>query len=396
MKFTWLSNAPWAATGYGNQTALFLPRFKAAGHDVACIAFYGLEGTPINWNGITCYGKGLSAWGLDVADAHTNHYGARVCFSLVDAWVIEPAAFVSGAKWIPWFPIDHDPLPPIVADKVRRAYRRIVFSKFGERKVNEAGMDCYYVPHGVDTEEYRPLDRGEARKNLGWPSDRFIIGMVAANKGTPSRKALFQHIEAFAAFRKRRPEAVLYLHTNTGANGEMGGVNLPEYIASVGLSQTTLGRPDTDYSAGVWFCDQYINMLGFPTGYMRHVYSAMDVHALVSMGEGFGIPTLEAQACGTPVIVSGWTASEELCFAGEVIDERHAYRTWTPLASYQWQPNPGSITAAFERAYNRPGSAEKARAGALAYDANLVMEKYWSPVLTAIEQDVALWEGEVV
>jgi glycosyltransferase involved in cell wall biosynthesis len=121
----------------------------------------------------------------------------------------------------------------------------------------------------------------------------------------------------------------------------------------------------------------------------------MDVHALVSMGEGFGIPTLEAQSCGTPVIVSGWTASQELCFSGEAVDVKHSYRYWTPLASYQWLPNPGAIAAAFERAYTRPGSREKARKGALEYDADLVMQKYWTPVLAEIAEDVALWEGQV-
>ena len=395
MKFTWLSNAPWAATGYGNQTALFLPKLKAIGHDPACIAFYGLEGSPISWNGIQVYGKGLTAWGLDVADAHTNHYGARVCISLVDAWVIRPDAFVSGVKWIPWFPIDQEPLPPPVADMVRQAYRRIVFSKFGQRMVEEAGMDCYYVPHGVDTEIYSPVNRKEARDKLEWPHDRYIVGMVAANKGAPSRKALFQHIEAFASFKRKHPDAALYLHTTKGEQGEMGGVNLIEFIAYQGLTHTTLGRPDTDTNADVWFCDQYINMLGFPPLYMQHVYSAMDVHALVSMGEGFGIPTLEAQACGTPVIVSGWTASEELCFSGELVDKKNAYPYWTPLAAYQYLPNVGAIASAFERAYQKPGSSEKARKGALAYDADLVVEKYWTPVLNEIEQDVALWEGEV-
>lgn len=395
MKFTWLSNAPWAATGYGNQTALFLPLFKEAGHDPAVIAFYGLEGTPINWNGIQVYGKGLGPWGLDVADAHTNHFGARVCFSLVDAWVLEPSAFPSGAKWIPWFPVDMDPLPPPVAAKIRGAYRRIVFSKHAQRSVEAAGMDCYYVPHGVDTEQYRPVDRREAREKLGWPQDRFVVGMVAANKGNPSRKALIQHIEAFAHFHKKYPDTALYLHTTRGEHGEMDGVNLLEWVELFGLSHTTLGRPDMNTDAAVWFCDQYVAILGFPTNYMQHAYSGMDVHALVSMGEGFGIPTLEAQACGTPVIVGGWTAMPELCFSGEIVDVKHAERFPTPMGAFQYLPRPDSIAIAMERAYRKPGSPEKARAGAMQYDARRVMRDYWTPVLAEIEQDVALWEGAV-
>jgi glycosyltransferase involved in cell wall biosynthesis len=38
----------------------------------------------------------------------------------------------------------------------------------------------------------------------------------------------------------------------------------------------------------------------------------MDVMLATSYGEGFGIPTIEALACGTPVIVSEFAASTEL------------------------------------------------------------------------------------
>ena len=55
MKINWFSNAPWAASGYGVQTKLFAPRLKEAGHEIGITAFYGLEGSVINWNGIQIY-----------------------------------------------------------------------------------------------------------------------------------------------------------------------------------------------------------------------------------------------------------------------------------------------------------------------------------------------------
>ena len=55
MRILWSSNAPWAGTGYGNQTRTFVPRIKDLGHDMAVLAFYGLEGAQINWQGIPIY-----------------------------------------------------------------------------------------------------------------------------------------------------------------------------------------------------------------------------------------------------------------------------------------------------------------------------------------------------
>jgi hypothetical protein len=42
-RILWVSNAPWAATGYGQQTAQAITRLKADGNDVAVASNYGLD-----------------------------------------------------------------------------------------------------------------------------------------------------------------------------------------------------------------------------------------------------------------------------------------------------------------------------------------------------------------
>ena len=380
MKITWMSNAPWCASGYGNQTRLFCTRLKESGHDVSIIALWGLEGGMLTWNGIPTYPKGLATWSNDIAAAHTVNAGSDILITLFDAWPLVPEQLQQhGVRWIPWYPVDMDPIPPAVARNVGKAYDRIVFSKFGQRMTEQAGMSCHYVPHGVDTKVFRPLDQAEARKSIGWPNDKFIIGMVAANKGNPSRKALAEHLLAFKKLHDKHDDTLLYLHTSSGANGEYGGINLPQLALELGLERA------------VFYADQYNYHMGYPDPYMVAMYNSLDVHALASMGEGFGIPIVEAQACGCPVIVGDWTANGELCFSGWKVARKDASPYYTPIGSYQFVPGVDALAECMENAYRMNGNQDyrnRARDGALAYDADKVLEKYWMPVLAKIAENI--------
>ena len=45
---------------------------------------------------------------------------------------------------------------------------------------------------------------------------------------------------------------------------------------------------------------------------MANLYNCMDVFVLPTGGEGFGIPTVEAMACGVPICVTNYTTGYEL------------------------------------------------------------------------------------
>lgn len=379
MKLTLLSNSPWSKTGYGGQTRLFLPRFKAAGHDPACIAFYGLEGSLIHWMGIPVYPRHRHQYGMDVAAGHTLHHGARVMLSLVDAWILEPA-LLSLIHFAPWFPVDCDPLPEPITRVLRHAYERITMSRYGERVAREAGFDSTYIPHGYDPTIYHPQDKAEARKKWGWPADAFIASMVAANKGVPSRKAFPQQFEAFALLAAKHSDARLYVQSYTDQAGEYGGYRLVDMAERFGIADRVL------------WADDYQYLLGYPDEYMAQVYAASDVLLHVSMGEGFGIPIIEAQACGCPVIVGDWTSMGELVRGGWQVHQDEAERFLTAIGGFQYLPHPAAIADRLESAYSlkdAPAMGAAAQRVADDYAVDVVMERHWLPFLNRLEARVA-------
>jgi len=376
MRIFWVSNAPFSKTGYGVQTNLFLSKLQEMGHDLACLCYYGLEGGAINFNKIVCYPKAAHPYGMDILAAHAMNFKSDIIVSLMDAWVFDPRA-TGGLPWIAYYPVDHEPIPEKVRTNISQAFARIAMSKFGVEETHKAGLDCYYLPHAVDTNLYKPIDKLEAREKLKLPKDAFIIGTVAMNKGLPARKNFAPMLEAFANFKRRHTDAIYYLHTEAlGIDNQ--SFNIPEYANQLGLQ---MGKD-------IFLPDQYQKFMGYDDNWMALMYSSLDVHLLASMGEGFGIPTLEAQACGCPVIVGDWTASGELCFAGQKIDKKDALRNYTGLASYQYIPHTRQIERALELERDKPSSRERARRLAEEYSIENVAEKYLKPTFVAIEKDL--------
>jgi glycosyltransferase involved in cell wall biosynthesis len=385
MRIVWFSNSVFAQTGYGNQTRLFTPLLKNLGHEIHIQAFFGHElyTAPINWNGMIITGRGFHPYGQDVIAQHALNVKADIVLSLLDAWVFDPNQ-VRQIRWCPWFPVDHDPIPPRVLSAIQHAFTRIVYSRFGEKQLNDRGMDCLYVPHGVDTNVFKPIhpsERIQARDIIGLPKDAFIVGMVAANKGYPGRKAFEENIAAFKLLKQKHSDAVLFLQTWTGEGADQA-VDLVDYCKTIGLN---LGKD-------VYFCDQFVNITtGFPDAYMVAMYNSLDVLLSVSRGEGFGIPIVEAQACGTPVIVGDWTSMPELCFAGWKVDKKDTVPDFTRQSSYQFIPSIPAIAEKLEAAYQMRGTpdyAKRARDGAEKYDVQRVTEKYWKPALETIAQKI--------
>jgi glycosyltransferase involved in cell wall biosynthesis len=386
MRFTWLSNSPWTPTGYGQQTALFTPRITSAGHPVAVISTYGHQGSPINWQNVQVFGSSFHPYGMDIMHGHSKTFQADALITLIDAQVMELEG-LQGTPWIPYFPVDHDTIPPAIFNRISQSFHPITMSKHASFEMDKTGIEYSYVPLAYDAEIFKPLDQMASREALGFDADKFIVGMVAMNKGNPSRKAFHQNIAAFAALQKKHGDCLLYLHTMDGVRNGFEAQDLVTYCATLGLKIGYAFTPSAK-EADVIFADQYGMALGYDPKMMAQIYSALDVHCGVTMGEGFGIPIIEAQACGCPVIVGNWTSMPELVFSGWKVDKSDAEPIFTNLGAFQFLPRAAAIADKLEMAYTMRGNYDyrkRAHDGVRNYEVNKVMDKYWLPALAKIE-----------
>jgi len=352
---------------------------KAMGNNVAIFNNYGLEGSNTDWNGIPVYQRGADLYSNDVVPAHMFNWTERnpkqnhILFTLYDTWVLK------GPRWsdwnvASWVPIDHLPAPPLVAKWCRQPFvTPIAMSQYGKEMLENVGIESLYIPHAIES-TFKPMKRHKGitgRDYIGVAEDKFVVGMNAANKGiSPNRKAFGENILAFSMFAQMHDDVVLYLHTDAG--GSLGGIKLQELVLSCGIKEHQYA-----------FVDPYVLRNGISQETLATIYTAMDVLLATSYGEGFGIPTIEAQACGTPVIVSEFAASTELMGDGWLVEGQPLWDA--PQSSWFNTPRVPSIVDALESAYQRGrGRSQKAQDFAKAYNADTVFEEYWKPALRVL------------
>lgn len=377
---TFHSNSPHAPTGYGQQTAQLVSRMLADQHKVAIVSNYGNESAVSDWGDATIFPRGWDAYNNDVVEPtflewqrmHPDY--AHLMMTLYDVWVYQ------GEAWdkypvASWVPIDHAPAPPgVKAFLSKPNVTPIAMSKFGQKMLTDAGIFSEYVPHAIDTTVFKPTARTNigdkrltGREIMRVDEDRFVVGMFAANKGIPSRKAFGENILAFSIFAADKPDALLYLHTNREG---LGGLDLNVLVKMCSL------KPD-QYR----FVHQWGYRLGLKPDVVATLMTACDVGLLSSTCEGFGIPAIELQACGTRVIVNGFSAQPELVGDGWVTE---CQPSWNGAqGAWSSTPSVNSIVQRLNEAYEA-GKGRSAKAEKFVkdnYSADTVYETQWRPVL---------------
>ncbi len=184
-----------------------------------------------------------------------------------------------------------------------RAKRIVVLSRaFQQELVRRYGIAeelIRVVPGGIDLERFNTtLSRAEARRLLGWPTDRPVLLAV---RRLVHRMGLENLIDAAKLLVARQPDLLVLI----GGSGPLAG-ELQRRITEHGLENNVcmLGRVDE---------------ADLPAAYRAANMTVVPSQSL----EGFGLITLESLAAGTPVFVTpiGGLPETVMPFAPECVFE---------------------------------------------------------------------------
>ncbi|NWG19037.1 MAG: glycosyltransferase family 4 protein [Chloroflexi bacterium] len=184
----------------------------------------------------------------------------------------------------------------LVARAARRATQIIAISRHGAAEiVHVLGCDparLTVVPLAAST-QFHPQDRAEAQREV---AARYgITGpFVYYVGGLDARKNVIMLVHAFARMRRAGgPAAQLVIA------GRAPGTDLRLF-------------PDLDAAISTASASEFVKRIDVPHEDGPLLYAAATAFAYPSRYEGFGLPPLEAMACGTPVIVADATSLPEV------------------------------------------------------------------------------------
>lgn len=320
------------------------------------------------YEGLLVYPAGSEPYGGDVLAGHAADWKADLVITLMDAWVLSGSMLRDmPAKVACWMPVDCAPLSLLDRQVLEASGATpIAMSEFGRKQLTEAGFSPLYVPHGIDLSVFTPRDKRAAREKLGLPQDAYVIGVNAQNLDA-IRKAWPEQMTAFAVFRKKHPEALLLVHTQ--ADGFGTGTDLRELASRLCISDAVKWTSPYLYATGNTSAEE-----------MSWWYACCDLYSGCSYAEGFGLPLLEAAACGVDAVATDFSAMPEVAAPGTLLVPSDPF--YNPRHRAFWaKPNVAAIAASYEKAHQTEPDRVALREHAERFGADLVLEEHWKPAL---------------
>ena len=279
-KIVWISDYPFRGSSFGNVTYELLTRIPEYKFEVLSL---GYDGLPLKIN------ENIRVFSLSKTYQlryYAKKFNPDLTVIFHSFWLLESMSEelpLLGGRKILYIPVEGNEVPYQYRSLFYNFEKILTPSNFSRKSLKRSGIEAKVVPHGVDLEFFN------VSEERLWHEFRFgYLGMNDVRKQIP------RVMEAYA----RLKEGILALATEAE-----GHYNLPMLAKQYNISPV--------------FIEQKLNNLKMSREAVRDFLRTLDAY-ISPASESFGLPALEAQACGVPTIALDHGASREVLGNGAI------------------------------------------------------------------------------
>lgn len=348
------SEASFLNSGFGTYANEILKRLHATNkYEIAEFASYGKVNDPkdvsIKWK---YYANAVSEQDPRAKDYHSstdNQFGRwrfervlldfkpDIVFDVRDYWMSSYQQFSPLRPFFHWIlmpTVDSAPQQEEWIDTYLHADAVFTYSDFGRDTIlKQSNNKVKYIDTtspGVDLNVFTIRDQSEIRKTFGIPADAFIIGSVMRNQKRKLIPELFESLKILLSKFQNDNNPIghntyLYLHTSYPD----AGWDIPQLLKEYGVGNRVLFtyackncgyfKPST-FQHPIAYCprcgQKSFSMPNVSAGVsnvdLSQIMNIFDIYVQYAICEGFGMPQVEAAACGIPVAAVDYSAMSDV------------------------------------------------------------------------------------
>ncbi len=334
------------SSGFGNFSRAILSRLYSLGYDVAELSCYRTP-SQVKIEPWKIYPAALSkdhpkykqysadisnSFGKFIFDFVLLDYKPDIVIDFRDFWMFAYQEISPLRKFFYWMIAPTFDSSPLLVDTMvnfSNADMVLTHTKWANdelsrldknRQLNLGGI----LSDSVDTNIFKPVENKNSHKLKYNLSDAFIIGSVLRNQ---KRKLIPELFDILRKVLDNNPNKniLLYLHTSYP---EIDGWNIPELLLEYNVANYVLFTYRCNkchhfitkkYHGPTTICNNCKSVAGMCSvtngiseSDLSDIYNLFDIYIQYAICEGFGIPQVEAVACGVPLITIDHGAMGEI------------------------------------------------------------------------------------